>query len=99
MQLLPQQHLQLKHLQKQAINLLKYIIKSHSLTGMAFVVLKRMGMVKKITIVILLAISFSNAIAQNKFGFIDLDSVISVMPETVTANLILRNYQDSLGHA
>jgi len=56
-------------------------------------------MTKSVCIITLLSLSFSIAVAQNKTGFIDMDSVISSMPETTQANIILTKFQDSLGHA
>ncbi|MGC4101351.1 OmpH/Skp family outer membrane protein [Ferruginibacter sp.] len=53
-------------------------------------------MLKKLFLIILLLVSFEAMTAQNKIGVIDIDSLISLMPETAQANLILIKFQDSL---
>ena len=44
----------------------------------------------------LMFIGIKGATAQNKFGFIDLNEIISVMPEAAKADTMLRAYQDAL---
>ena len=56
---------------------------------------------KKVFLVMILAIGLSvtgnnKAAAQNKFGFIDLNEVLSSMPEAKKADTLLREYNEAL---
>lgn len=51
---------------------------------------------KKIIVAAVMALGFLNASAQIKVGYINLDELISAMPETDKANKELQEYQESL---
>jgi outer membrane protein len=52
-------------------------------------------MLNKFAIIVLLMLAFNIAAAQNKIGSVDLEAIIKRMPETVKAESILKQYQDS----
>ena len=51
---------------------------------------------KKLIVAGVMALGFLSASAQNKIGYISLDEVIGVMPETEKANKELQEFQESL---